>query len=231
MDLPPVVNPYRLQNELDRLMEKYESRDAEKTQKNFEACFSVVLLMMAVGMGIQAITAQSEIWIVFAAILVIGLGLARSVIRFWLGRTERLEQLDRELCELAPRLAVADRLSLSLEDRNRLHDRLFNCSPEAVVGIVGVLEVAGNKESLHYLKSLAGSGFYAHLLSPRITPEVRAMAGKAARSLKVKLERETHAETLLRASGSVNANELLRPVGPSGSTPAEQLLRAEDRPE
>ena len=224
---PPVVNPHRLQFELDSLMAAYERRDHERTQKNFEGCLAMPIL----GIGLAGLlAAEGRIPFSSGPLIVLfflaGGLLSRDVIRSWRRRAHNLEELDRQLIALSPLLAHAGRLHLTAEDRNRLHDRLFVCAPETITGIIGVLEVAGSRDSLHYLRSLAGSGFYAHLLAPRVRKEIRSVAAEAARSLKRKLELETHAETLLRSSGAANEKELLRPAA-AAETPQEQLLRSD----
>jgi hypothetical protein len=222
MDLPPVINTHSLQRELNLLLASYDALDEERTLNLVGWCSAFILLLIAT---LAVMRARWFGALALPVILMPFMWLVGSVIRYWRGRPRTVQRLDARLLELAPQLSCADRLDLGWQHRRRLHERLFTCSPEVALGIAQILEVAGNRESLTYLRSLAGDGSMAAMLATRIPPEMRGAVRHSAMSLQRKLDRETDAETLLRGSENASEAELLRPAAPASDSSPAVLLR------
>jgi hypothetical protein len=222
MEPPPIISPEHLQRELDALMLNYQQLGFHSVRNG---CGSVIgLLLFFNYWSFTASNPSGFHSIVMPAIASIGIvWLVR--IAFWhlRDRKRRKTDLDSQLIALGPQLPYADRLNLRYEDRMRLHDRLFDSPPEVAGGIVRILEVAGNRESLKYLE-----GYTKYVRSRTNMPaELRKIVADSALSLEKKLERETDSVTLLRPTPDTGTSELLRPVFRSGGSDPDELLRAE----
>jgi hypothetical protein len=227
MPQPPVLTIETIQNELTQLMKDYERLSQRRVEKGCTATLGLVMVCTSLAILIPRrpyfIAADWMSW----PLLIGGLCIFQAAFRFWRRRSATLADLDRRLAALAAHVRTADRLELGSEDRTRLHSRLIECGHAVAESIVPILEVAGSKGSLDYLRSIAGGGPYSGVLPAR-SPELRRLAAEAADSLQKKLDRETDATTLLRSGGVAADSELLRPAANSAEDAPEVLLRPTD---
>lgn len=218
----------KLQSELSRVTVLLGLAAAEKGSQSCSSSLASCGSCAGVLIGLGLVTCGSPVAPIGLVIALLSAGGFVMSLRGYGAQVPSQEKAERAIEQLGEKLEGTETLHIDKQDLRLLHRLLGTASQSVTIGILRILAVVGDADSLSMARWMAGQPQEQYLSRVGDSPEVKREAARAAELLEQRLSTARQRETLLRPSETGRDADLLRPVTDQSADP-DRLLRPDDR--